>query len=664
MENTYLEELSSLLQSDERLVNQDGKLLKTKITELAQQLDTELVKLLLNNSRLKKFFFKDIDGALIFDQEKFLTFVHNEAFLADSYTAFKNKIGLATSKNDYISERNEIVLNWPYKDCILEGGQNKEDEKRDEVFWNETLGADQQDVLLTPKVLGGFKKYDKDGEHEVKELTEDDNFIIRGNNLLVLHTLKKRYLGKVKLIYIDPPYNKDNDSFYNDSFKRSTWLTFMKNRFEIARDLLTNDGIILIQIDITQQHYLGVLLDEIFQSKPISLISIKVKSPSGDSSKSEGYLEDVSEYIYVYSKSSKVKNIKPITIKEIVDENSKTVEQYHQLLMSKGTIGNLSFSFDIGGQSNKTRIDVYNIEGFKLENIPVSQRTKEIYVDNYEKICRTAKFSGEFLKQFNGKRGVFCFKYTPSRGKNAGVETETYVVNGEGLIFLKDFSEITEIDGDAVVAKIERATNIITDISWQGIANEGGVALSKGKKPEELIRRIIEWSTNPGDIVLDYHVGTGTTAGVAHKMSRRYLGIEQLSYGENDAVVRLRNAIDGDQTGISKNVDWKGGGSFVYAYLKNDVNVFIEAVRDAKNGEELLKLLDTVLASNFLSYRVDPKKLHKEEFKKLSNDEQKSLLIELVEKNKLYVNYQDLNDESYKIDENTKKLNKWMQSKE
>src|SRR3990167_10319802 len=207
MDKTYLDELINALQVDERLVNSEGKLLKTKITEHAQNLDTELIKLLLTNKKLKGFFFKEIDGVCVFNQEKFLTFVHNEAFLADSFTAFKNKIGLATSRDNYLIERNEVVLNWPYKDCVLEGGQDKEDQKRDEVFWNETLGADQRDVLLAPKVLTGFKKYDKDGEHEVTKISEKDNFIIRGNNLLALHTIKKRYAGKVKLIYIDPPYN-------------------------------------------------------------------------------------------------------------------------------------------------------------------------------------------------------------------------------------------------------------------------------------------------------------------------------------------------------------------------------------------------------------------------------------------------------------------------
>ena len=162
-----------------------------------------------------------------------------------------------------------MVLAWPYKDCVLEGGQTKEDQKRDEIFWNETLAPDEIDRLLAPKVFTNFKKYDKNGEHALSGKEKIDfskeNLIIKGNNLLALHSLYKRFAGQVKLIYIDPPYNTGSDSFqYNDNFNHSTWLTFMKNRLEVAKDLLSTGGIIFIQIDIREQPYLKVLCDEIF----------------------------------------------------------------------------------------------------------------------------------------------------------------------------------------------------------------------------------------------------------------------------------------------------------------------------------------------------------------------------------------------------------------
>jgi adenine-specific DNA-methyltransferase len=258
-----LDELKDLLQQDERLVV-EGKLLKNKIIELGLQLDPSLIKMLLSNPSIKKHFFQDVEGILVFDKIKFQKFVSNKAFLPDSYTSFKNKIGL-TIDDEYLAESKEVVLAWPYKDCVLEGGQTKEDAKRDEIFWNEILAPDEIDRLLDPKVLTNFKKYDKDGEHPVTDISLQDNFIIKGNNLLALHSLKKVYANKIKLIYIDPVYNREDDksTFYNDNFNHSTWLTFMKNRLEIAYNLLKPDGILFISIDDNEQAYLKVLCDSL-----------------------------------------------------------------------------------------------------------------------------------------------------------------------------------------------------------------------------------------------------------------------------------------------------------------------------------------------------------------------------------------------------------------
>src|SRR5690606_6659431 len=182
-----------------------------------------------------------------------------------------------------LKQRNEVALVWPFKDCILEGGQSREEDKREEIFFNEILAQDEITQLLEPKVLTNAKRIDKDGEKPLDQfnrnadfnrkrgLPEDtitDNLIIKGNNLLALHSLKKEFAGKVKLIYIDPPYNTGNDGFkYNDSFNHSTWLTFMKNRLQIAKDLLSVDGSIFIQLDNNETHYAKILLDEIFGRK-------------------------------------------------------------------------------------------------------------------------------------------------------------------------------------------------------------------------------------------------------------------------------------------------------------------------------------------------------------------------------------------------------------
>ena len=645
--------------------------------EHALKLDEELIKLLLKNERIKGHFFKDVDGVLIFDKEKFMKFIDNKEFLPDSYTAFKNKIGLANEEGKCLAKSKEVVLVWPYKDCVLEGGQEKPDEKRKEILHNVILAPDEIDRLLESKVFTNFKIIDKDGEHTLEGFRRDpeinrkrglpedtitDNLIIKGNNLLVLHSLLKEFRGKVKLIYIDPPYNTGSDEFqYNDNFKHSTWLTFMKNRLEVAKELLREDGVIFVQCDINEQAHLKVLMDEIFNRKIQTMITVKVKSPSGDSSKITKLLDDVSEYILVYSKKDKFKNLEPISIKEIVDQHSKTASQYKYLLISKGRIGDKAFEFYIGRGENKTKIEVYRVEGFKIKLIPRNDRNSEFFVNNYENICRTAKFSGKFLEQFRGRKGAYYFKYTPTRGKNAGIEKEIYVYNGEQFIYLKDYSTILELDnGTKIVAKTETPTNLITDIAWQGIANEGGVTLAKGKKPEELIKRIIKWTTKDNDIILDFFIGTGTTCAVAHKMGRQYIGVEQLDYGENSAVVRLKNVINGDQTRISEEVGWQGGGDFVYMELMKLNESFIERIRDAETTEELLKIWEDMKHNGFLSYRIDPKLFDEniEEFKTLSLDEQKKLLLEMLEYNDLYVNYSEIDDAIYNVNDDDKKLNK------
>lgn len=261
-------ELEKLLRNESRYCSEDGILLKNAIVEAALALRPDLIRKLLSHEGLRDNFFTDVDGVLVFDKIRFQKFVMNKRFLPDSYTSFKNKIGLTNKDEEFISESREVVLSWPYKDCVLEGGQTKEDARRDEVFWNEILAPDEINHLTEPKVLSGFRRYDADGEHIPTKVSSQDNFIIKGNNLLVLHSLLKKYAGKVKLIYLDPPYNTGNDSFgYNDKFNRSSWLSFMRNRLELAKRLLADDGAIYVQLDYHQAHYAKVLMDDFRRRK-------------------------------------------------------------------------------------------------------------------------------------------------------------------------------------------------------------------------------------------------------------------------------------------------------------------------------------------------------------------------------------------------------------
>lgn len=285
----------------------EGVLNKNKLAELARRYDPELLNVLMEDEKVASHFFSTLEtGIQIFKKDVFLQFLNNKEFLPNSFTAYKTKIGLATENGEYLSENKNVVLNFPYKDCVLEGGQTKEDAKRQEIFFNETLAPSEINRLLDDKVLTNFKRFDKDGEHEVEELNNTDNLIIKGNNLIVLHSLKKRFAGKVKLIYLDPPYyfdgTKDADSFaYNSNFKLSTWLTFVKNRIEITKELLDDGGVLLVSIAEDGQAYLRVLLDEILTKNNFVETFIWRNTDNADSlgNKSRSGVE----YIHAYEKN-------------------------------------------------------------------------------------------------------------------------------------------------------------------------------------------------------------------------------------------------------------------------------------------------------------------------------------------------------------------------
>ena len=652
-----LEEL--LCQHEEFLV--EGILNKNKLSELARKYDAKLLNVLMREEKIKSHFFSKLEeGILVFKKDVFLQFLNNKEFLPDSFTAYKTKIGLGNKDGSLLSENHDIVLNFPYKDCILEGGQTKEDIKRSEVFFNETLAPTEITRLLDDKVFTNFKRYDKDGEHEVKEIKEDDNFIIKGNNLVVLHSLKKRYAGKVKCIYIDPPYNTGSDSFgYNDRFNHSTWLTFMKNRLNIAKELLSDDGVIFVQCDDNEQAYLKVLMDEIFGNHNfLNCIAVKMSEASGiKMSHVEKRLPKLKEYILLYKKNTIKLNEMKIP-KENWDDEYKTV-------IVNLTKKELEFIKKVCKNENRTSDEILKVDQlldkadyksladiYKEENI---SRNIDKIKYNYENsfcIFQTVSMSGgttnSISESMKKKKKNIFFSHLTSKNK-------LYIIKGNYDIN-KRKPRIQVLFADEYLNY--NPGDFWTDIKTTGLDNEGAVSLKNGKKPEALIQRILELVTNEKDLVLDFHLGSGTTAAVAHKINRQYIGIEQMDYIENVSIERLKKVILGEQGGISKNVNWQGGGDFIYCELKNDAQNYKNEVIEAKTTEELLELLKIAKNSSFLSYRIDSKKLKEKEFLGLSFAEQKQLLLEIVDNNNLYVNYNDIDDSTYSISELDKKLNK------
>lgn len=306
----FNEQLENLLKTLDKFIDKEGNLLKQNVKDSSEKFDNDLIKLLLNDKASNEHFFDKIDNATIFNYRKFIDYIDDKNFLIDSYTKFSNKVGLTIS-NKHIKQIDDVVLSFPFKDCVLEGGQSKDDEKRKEIFFNEVLAKDEINRLLDKKVICNAQKYRQDGLTEEVKFTRDaqdtikDNLIIKGNNLLALHTLKSNFAGKVKLIYIDPPYNTGNDSFnYNDNFNHSTWLTFMKNRLEVARDLLADDGVIFVQCDDNEQAYLKVLMDEVFGRGNFIANFPRVTKKGG---KSSDFIAKNHDYIIIFSKIQNLK---------------------------------------------------------------------------------------------------------------------------------------------------------------------------------------------------------------------------------------------------------------------------------------------------------------------------------------------------------------------
>ena len=628
----------------------DGKLFKNNVVEAALKMDAELLTILLKDDTTKKHFFTTVEGVQVFDKLKFQQFVSNKQFLPDSYTTFKNKIGL-TANGDYLTEANEVVLDFPYKDCVLEGGQTKEDQKRKEIFWNETLASDEVDRLFEPKVLTNWKKYDSKGEQVPSSVSDKDNLIIKGNNLLSLHSLEPFYKGQIKLIYIDPPYNTGSDSFnYNDRFNHSSWLTFMKNRLRIARRLLAKDGAIFIQIDHHQLGYLVVLMDEIFGiENKVQVISAKTASPAGFKTVNPGPI-DVTEYILFYTRNKSNFNFKkgyvPVGYNKNYNlylEKDDNVKKWKFIPIKEKILEELSF------KSEKEAKKQYGNLWKSIYPVILS----DFAFDNANNVVsiRDPHKPTDTVQELMDKSREVDYPIEHKREDGSSI----YLYNGGSLAFYSNKKR--KLDGKDEITEL--LTDFWSHISWAGIAKEGGVKLKNGKKPEKLLKQIIELTTEPGDIVLDYHLGSGTTAAVAHKMNRRYIGLEQLDYGKNDAVKRLINVINGDQSGVSKGVEWKDGGSFVYVELTENAANYISRIEALKDSKEAVSLWNQLKEEPFISYRVSPVEFDASihSFEQLELDDQKKLLISTIDKNHLYINFADIEDKTYNISDADKKLN-------
>ena len=626
-------ELEQLLRMNSRYCMDDGTLLKNRIVEDALSLNPLLVKLLLGNDKIKAVFFQDVEGVVVFDKVKFQRFVCDTQFLGGSYTMFKNKIGLTDENGRFISESREVVLSWPYKDCVLEGGQTKEEAKRNEVFWNETLAPDEVNRLTEPKVFSHFKRYDKDGEHEVEHLTNADNFIIKGNNLLALHSLKKKYAGKVKLIYIDPPYffrkSPSSDTFkYNSNFRLSTWLTFMRDRLECAKDLLQTSGTIWINMGDDGMHYLKMVADQVFGSEHF-VGTLPRRTRNGKSDVPFNFSQDF-DWLLVYTNVDEKKSVMGRTVERTYYETDDFPGKPWRLAdLTKQTTAKER------GNSYFTMVDPKTGKEYPASEKRTWCVTKETFQYHYNRGYIVFPDDYDFLnisKPYSRK-----FKYEDdANGKLSSVISDCQI---------QQFLKALLYD-----CKNETGNDEIDQLFGR---DEFGYA-----KPENLVKTIMEVTTCEGDLVMDFFSGSGTTAAVAHKMGRRYIGCEQIDNQIELNKKRLCQVIEGEQGGVSKAVGWQGGGSFVYCELAKANDRFAEEIEQAETTEQLKDIWGRMKATDYLNYKVDIKEVdaNAESFDGLSLEDQKRFLIECLDKNLLYVALSDIDSNEYGVTEEDRRL--------
>ncbi len=600
---------------------------KERLETLILQNDEKLLTFMLedkNANDYKNAFFKTIANSLVFNQKALLECLTKE--LENSFTRFANKIGLYSQgypKDRSIKSSELVVVNFPFKDNVLLGNAKDNSTKSKELFYHEILHKKEIDTLLNKKALCNFEMH---GEGDLESALKDKNtnYLIKGNNLIALHSLKKKFAKQVKCIYIDPPYNTGNDSFnYNDNFNHSSWLVFMKNRLEIAREFLSDDGVIFVQCDDNEQAYLKVLMDEIFGRENFIACFVWEKT-----SNSLSRIRIKTEYILCYEKTKFG-------------------------LIFNGDMAEEGQDFPILNEVNVKRTlqfppnSIY-FKTFKGVIKPTKFNKMELIDD-----LRIVNKTNSNMVRINAK-----FKWTQDKLDDEIKEGTTFVIKSDEFSMRYIRKGDREVKASNVFnAECGVTTNIKATSEIKVLFANSNTDLFSTPKPEALISRILEISTNENDLVLDFFAGSGTTCAVAHKMKRRYIGIEQMDYIETITKERLKKVIEGEQGGISKKCDFKGGGSFVYAELK-EVNLEIKKqILNANSANECLKIFND-LNERFLK-RADCKidEIHSEEFQNLDLNEQKRIYCALFDSNEDYLNLGDIDEDAWGIDGITKKYN-------
>ncbi|MBX3740135.1 MAG: site-specific DNA-methyltransferase [Akkermansiaceae bacterium] len=424
-----------------------------------------------------------------------------------------------------------------------------------ELTW---IGKDKR-PRLEPRILIEDPKRSYHAKHRVSDSDLFDNLLIKGDNLLGLKALEQKYAGDIMCVYIDPPFNT-GEAFehYDDGVEHSLWLSLMRDRISLIHTLLHPSGTLVIHIDDNELCYLGALADEVFgRSNRINIVTFKQSSVSGPKSINPG-LVSTSNYILIYAKNRS--RWKPRKIYQKTNRDSR----YSRFISNRSdhhTSWKLitlkkAFAAHHGIKEDQIKSKFAD----KLE-----EKLEEFVLSEAPSVVRTARVADKDVNE-SAREALIASRQKTGEVQHSARDDKAdyYFLNGEQLIFYSSKTQL--IDGELTTAVA--ASNLWDDLLSNNLHKEGDVSFKKGKKPEALIKRVIEFATDPGDLVLDSFLGSGTTAAVAHKMGRRWIGIELGEHCETHCLPRLKHVVDGkDPSGVTKATNWKGGGGFRFYRL-------------------------------------------------------------------------------------------------
>ena len=628
----FNEKLIAILKTNPDFTDESGELLPAAVKDHAWQLNHNLIKLLLSDPEIKTTFFDEIDGHWVFNHNTFIDYINTKNFLANSYTQFRNKIGLNID-GKFLRERGEVSLVWPYKDCILEGGQTKEEEKRKEIFFNEILAQDEINRMFDPKVLTNWKRHTAADEQDVTEIKRDDNgtirenLIIKGNNLIALHTLKQQFRGQVKLIYIDPPYNPDSPSntfMYNNNFKRSSWLTFMRNRLEVAKELLRKDGSMIVAIDENEQNYLGVLLDEVFPEREKHCITI-VHNPRGVQGANFSYIHEYA--FFVIPKGKKVIGDREIPTKEITWNNFRNWGGESRREDAK----NCFYPVIVEDDEVVGFGDVLDNNEHPSEQTVTCGKRDFVYPIDQNKVERKWRYA---------RQSVDKIKHLLRAKKT---ETGYEIELGKDFGMYRTVWEDKRYDANIYGTQIVKS--LVPDCNFDFPKSLWNVY--------DCLLSVVE--NDKDALILDFFGGSGTTAHAVLELNkdggnRKFIICEQMHYVETVTRKRVKKVIE------QNNCD-----DFIYCELMQYNQAYIDKIQAAQSSEELVALWQDIAENSFLNWYVNEKMPEEAVNDFIAIDDlaaQKHCLVELLDKNQLYVNLSEIEDVDFAVSEEDKVLNR------